>query len=188
VETLAAGVVPIKLAQAAEKALLAASRHPARRLIKTRTHMAEVKFRKSRGNAWAAFGMVGLLTVPLGLLALWDIAAWGTRWQVGDYDSFGTAVFLLALEAGLGGLLTWLIANEFSARFTDEGVAQRGLGGWKFIPWGEVTHVRVVDYALHLHKGRKKVIIPKLAYADWEEVVDFILGRLPPGPPERGGR
>ena len=149
--------------------------------------MAEVKFRESRAYVYGGFGFVAVLTLPLAAVALWDIAAWGTGRQVMKYDSSATPVFMLALSLGLGALLFWHFANRLSVRFTTEGVAQRGFGGWKQIAWREVTHLNASAYELYVHKGREKVIITRLAYADWEEVARFIAAQAPEGPPPRGG-
>ena len=129
---------------------------------------------------------MAVLTLPLASVALWDIAAWGTRRQVMKYDSFVTPVFMLALELGLGALLFWHLANRLSVRFTTEGVAQRGFAGRKQIAWGDVTHLNVSGHELHIHKGREKVIITMPAYADWEEVARFIAAQAPEGPPPQG--
>jgi hypothetical protein len=149
--------------------------------------MAEVKFRKRRAYVYGVFGFVALLTLPLASVALWDIAAWGTGRQVMKYDSSGTPVFLLALQLGLGALLSWHFSNRLSVRFTTEGVGQRGFGGWKQIAWGEVTHLNLSGYELYIHKGRDKVIITRLAYADWEEVARFIVAQAPEGPTPQVG-
>jgi hypothetical protein len=140
--------------------------------------MPEIIFRKSWANIYICGIALFALTVLPTLFVFWDILFWGTNKQLAKYDSWETVIFIEAMFLGFDIILCWIFFTNLSVKFTDEGIWRRGIWGWKFIAWKDVTHIQNVNYGVHIHKAKQKIVVAPVIYSNWNEVARFIRERL----------
>jgi hypothetical protein len=143
--------------------------------------MKEIRFKFNKWSLWIIWTVAFIMgAVPALFTLSLAIISLSTGRTFGKPPSWGT-IFLLWLILGTETVLfLWAFIKLLSLRFTEEGIRQRILSGWRFIAWKEITHMRFDRHRrLHLYKGRQKIIVPNLSVCtNREEVADFVRRHL----------
>lgn len=141
--------------------------------------MAKVDIRRSR-----------LVVACTLVFAVGPIVAVGmiTARTVGASQSDSIASSELALLVALAivafavtGYLSWVLFSQIRTRFTDEGVWQPRLFSSVFIPWRDVTRVKVTAVQAEIRGADSTIRINLYGFRRPEEVLDLIKRRVPRG-------
>lgn len=142
------------------------------RFCKARFVMKEIRFKCSKLSL-VMFCLMFILLI---------IAILFTLCTSQKYDSRGTMLIPLSMYVMGGLFLIWGVIKVSSLRFTEEGIRQRVLSGWRFIAWKEITCIKFDKSGrLYLYKNGQKIIVPNLLVCENpEEIVAFVHQHLSP--------
>jgi len=92
------------------------------------------------------------------------------------------AILFIVAVTGAGLLVVWEgVKVNFLTEFTEQGMRQRQLFGWRFIAWDQVKSIVRIGYGINVVSEQQTIVFNPITFRNWIEVRNFIKTRVPEG-------